>query len=81
MTTMTTITVRELIDRLGDEDPDARVVFGADYGDHCHTEQALPIRGYVEAATITPSAYSGSGYAIGEPDDDDVDDATYVVIR
>ncbi len=77
-----TITVGELIDLLQDQDRDARVVFTADYGDHSHTEQALGIRGEVEATEITQTAYSSSGYALGEPEsDDETGDETYVVIR
>lgn len=80
------ITVRELIDLLSCEDEQALVIFGADYGDRGHTEQALGIRGECETVTIKESGYSNSGYAIEDerdPDaqnDDDVD-TTYLVIR
>lgn len=80
------ITVRELIERLQDEDQDALVVVGADYGDHGHTEQALPLRGDIEQTRVTRSAYSDSGFAIADNDDEDADDdvmndATIVVLR
>ena len=81
-----TITVRELIDLLEGEDEQALVIFTADYGDHYHTAQALPLRGECEAVTIEKSAYSNSGFAIEDErdadaqNDDDVD-TTYLVIR
>ncbi len=81
-----TITVAELIDRLSDFPSEALVVIGADYGDRGRTEQALPIRGgEIEAVTVVPSAYSSSGFKVGEPDyDEEGDEAsgeTYVVLR
>lgn len=75
---MRTITVAELIALLQDQDPDARVIFTADYGDYHHTAQALPIRGELDEVTIEKSAYSNSGYEINENDDDD---ELFVVIR
>ena len=77
-----TITVAALIDILQGEDPDARVIFAADYGDYHHTEQALPLRGETDTVTVEGSAYSNSGFAIAEPDDDDAADVeTFLVIR
>ncbi len=81
-----TITVAELIELLEDQPKDARVILGADYGDRCHTEQALPLRGECEQVTISKSAYSSSGYAIAEPDEDDDEETadgneTFLVIR
>lgn len=83
MSDLKTITVADLIARLEDEDPNALVIFSADYGDRGNTEQALPIRGNIETITITKSAYSASGFAIGEPDDDEDEDdyEPYLVIR
>lgn len=83
---MRTITVRDLTTMLSNQDPDARVVFTADYGDRCHTAQALPIRGEVEEVRLTKTAYSSSGFAIADDDDEepsDVDGAneTVLVIR
>jgi len=79
--TLRTITVGELIERLKGEDPDALVIFTADYGDRCHTAQALPIRGRVETVTIRESGYSSSGYAVVDDGDDSRDDSDdYLVI-
>lgn len=78
-----TITVKKLIEALQNEDPEARVVFCANYGDRAQTLQALPLRGNVESVTLQTSAYSDSGYAIVEDDeeDDGNEDGTFVVIR
>lgn len=72
-----TLTVRELIDRLQEEDPDMPVVFTADYGDRGHTEQAIPIRGRIEETGLSRTAYSDSGYKL----DDENDEHTILVIR
>jgi hypothetical protein len=61
------MTVQELIDELEGMNPEAIVVFGSDYGDHCHTEQALPVRCVDEIGpdeVIEESAYSNSRRAI-----------------
>ena len=76
-----TITVADLIDLLKDEAPDARVIITADYGDRCHTEQALPLRGDCDTVTIRESGYSASGYAIDDEGVDGEDEDTYLVIR
>jgi len=82
-----TITKRELIDLLEDDDApdDALVIFATDYGDRGHTEQALGIRGEVEEVIVTESAYSNSGFAISDnPDDEDAlgdDEPKFIVIR
>src|SRR5688572_8658524 len=68
--TMKTITVAELIELLQDQNPDAKVIFSADYGDCHHTEQALPLRGETEEVTIEKSAYSKSGFAVDSTDED-----------
>lgn len=91
MKNMKTISVAELIELLEEQDPDARVLFTADYGDHCHTAQALPITGSIdnlksEGLCIAESAYSTSRFAIveddeDEDDEDEDDDTTYLVIR
>jgi hypothetical protein len=79
------ITVAELIELLQGESPDSQVIFSTDYGDRCHTPQALPIEGMLELVTIRESAYSTSRYAIAEPDGDEPDDSAandmYLVIR
>lgn len=77
-----TITGRELKALAEDIEDDALVVFAADYGDRCHTEQALAIRGEVERVEIADSAYSSSGYAIAQDESDNVEtDVEIVVIR
>jgi hypothetical protein len=71
------MTVGELIERLGDFDAALPVGFACDYGDHCHTEQFLPVE-MVEANDetdygpkyLTESAYSHSGLALDHADDD-----------
>ncbi len=79
-----TITVSDLIKRLEGEDPDAPVIFTADYGDIQHTAQALRIRGNIDEVQIAESGYSHSGFAIVDLDDaeeDGIDGPTYLVIR
>lgn len=75
MRALKTITVAELIELLQEQQPDARVIVTADYGDYCHTPQALPLRGDIESVKIAESAYSASGYKLVDEDDDDDDDA------
>jgi hypothetical protein len=64
------MTVEELRDALRDMPDGARVVFACDYGDICHTQQALLIRSaaqlYPDTDRILASAYSNSGIAIEE---------------
>jgi hypothetical protein len=78
---MRTITVRDLIALLEDEDQDKKVVFSTCYGDYHRTQQALPLRGEVEEVLIEKSAYSNSGFAIADNDDDEENDEVYLVIR
>lgn len=59
-----TITAGELIDMLGDFDPDTPVAFACNYGDRCRTQQVITIRGNVDEETIYETAYSESGYAV-----------------
>ena len=63
-----TITVRELIEALQNEDPEARVVFASNYGDRARTQQAHAIKGECEPATLRESGYSDSGWAVDEED-------------
>lgn len=84
--TLRTITVRELIERLEGESPDAKVIFSTDYGDYIRTQQALPLRGELDTVTIRETAYSRSGFAVVEPDEDgdlidDESDETFLLIR
>lgn len=69
-----TINVRELIEALEGEDPEALVVFSSDYGDIGHTEQVHPIQGDVEEATLEETAYSASGWAIRREHDEETED-------
>lgn len=72
-----TLTVRELREALEDEEDDAHVVLVADYGDHCHTQQALPIMD-VTVTKMKESGYSASGWAVLDAesryDEDDEDE-------
>lgn len=74
---MKTITVAKLIELLEGESLDAKVIFSTDYGDHSHTPQALPIRGETDTVCIQKSAYSTSGFAIAEPEEDGPDEDGY----
>lgn len=80
-----TITVRDLIEALQQEDQDAQVVFTANYGDYSNTPQALAIDGEIEEVTLEKSAYSRSGWAIAregdEESDVDEDSPKVLVIR
>ena len=69
------LTVEDLIAELEQYPKDARVVFACDYGDHSHTDQALPIENVEEltGAVLYESGYSQSGLAIREMDEDDED--------
>lgn len=59
------LTVEELIGELQELPKDAKVVFVCDYGDHCHTQQALPVEEICEldygTDCLDTSAYSQSG--------------------
>jgi hypothetical protein len=68
------MTVGQLIEALEDMPEDAVVVFSSDYGDICHTEQALVVRTVEEldeSERLEASAYSHSGIAIESLDDDE----------
>ena len=58
-------TLRQMIDEHGDQE----VWLGSDYGDICHTHQALSIED-VRAATLEDSAYSHSRLAVAESDEE-----------
>ncbi len=66
-------TVGDLIRELSDFDENSPVVFACDYGDHCHTEQALPIEQAeaLPAHRFSDTAYSNSGVRISRDDDED----------
>lgn len=69
------LTVGELRAALRDFDDDAHVVFASDYGDICHTTQALVVSEIEELVEgeeyLEESAYSHSRVAIGRFDDDE----------
>jgi RNAse (barnase) inhibitor barstar len=76
-------TVRELIRELENADLDAPVFFVCDYGDHAHTQQALPVEivfSDVSTDNLTESAYSHSGVRLIEESDEDAEEAYPVVI-
>lgn len=69
------ITVGDLISELEQYDRELPVILTADYGDHCHTEQALPLLSISESAgcTLKESGYSKSGVAVEDHADEDYD--------
>lgn len=80
-----TMTVNDLICELqylaDNGEGDKEVYFGCDYGDYCHTEQALPVK-YVEEGKLRKSGYSRSGKAFESSDDDeDEEDNKDTVIK
>jgi hypothetical protein len=62
------MTVADLIAELQDLDEDLPVLFVCDYGDHCHTSQALPVEslGVIGVSHLYDSAYSQSGVALSD---------------
>jgi len=75
------LTVEQLIEALQDQNPDSVVVFACDYGDHCHTKQALPVESVEKLYDqIKESGYSQSGLAICEEDSEDFGDQHIVVL-
>lgn len=82
------LTVRELIDELRSYSPQAKVVFGCDYGDRCHTEQALPVCQVDEISDeeyLKESGYSTSGVSIERSEDANIHraatDGSVIVLR
>lgn len=76
---LNTITVGQLKQMLDDFNDDAKIVFADDYGDYCHTTQALTIQSVYslkrDGQKLEKTAYSKSGYAIvNNYDDSDYDD-------
>lgn len=67
------ITINDLIDLLQDaaneHGGDAQVIVTANYGDRCHTPQALFLDGNIEKTNIKTSGYSCSGYQVCEDED------------
>jgi hypothetical protein len=69
------LTVEDLIEELQGMDQKARVIFACDFGDHAHTEQALPVMSvepiFAGEHALYDTAYSESGVGIREIDDID----------
>lgn len=67
------MTVGDLIAELEGLPEDTPVLFCCDYGDHCHTTQALPVKQIevVQASRLGESGYSQSGIALSREDEDD----------
>lgn len=72
------MTVAQLIAELEGLNQEAHVVFASDYGDRCHTLQALPVAEIEEfddeRQRFELSAYSDSGVELADRDDEDEDD-------
>lgn len=78
------MTVARLRDKLEGCPDEAVVVFVCDYGDHCHTPQALPVCSVEEEGRLYETAYSESGVALRDEGDErgtDDDHAEVVVLR
>ncbi|RJQ30290.1 hypothetical protein C4565_00465 [Candidatus Parcubacteria bacterium] len=60
------LTVEKLIQLLSEMNPELKVAFVCDYGDHCHTQQVLPIQEVdsVVESGIKETAYSTSGLGL-----------------
>lgn len=81
MAAFKTLTVRALRELLENEDDDALVVFTTNYGDYHRTAQALTLDGEIEEGIAVKSAYSNSGYALADDDEDqDDEDAQKVLV-
>lgn len=66
-------TVGDLIAELEGLPEDTPVLFCCDYGDHCHTQQALPVHEIevVPANRLGESGYSQSGIALSREEEDE----------
>lgn len=67
------LTVEELIERLQELDPKAKVLFACDYGDYCHTQQALPVEmveDFYTTNSLSPSGYSQSRIALDDHEEE-----------
>lgn len=52
-------------------DLESKIAFSSDYGDHCHTEQVHLLQGELIESRVYTSAYSGSGLAIKDDEDEE----------
>lgn len=68
--------VKELIEMLEDFDGDMEVATAYDYGDHTHT-QAVNFPREVVAKKLTKTAYSDSGYAVPDAEDEQENEDTH----
>lgn len=75
------MTVKELIARLKQFEPDQEVHIGYDYGDHCHTSVAPKVR-RIEEHEVRWSAYHQMDAVIDydEEDDDERESREVVVL-
>ena len=73
------MTVKELIEKLRDEDPDAEVHFAYSYGDHWRTTVAPKVR-RVEEAEVVHSAYHRMDKVVEEDSDEEQETRSVVVL-
>jgi hypothetical protein len=69
-TTFKTITKAELLQALADLNDNDHIAVASDYGDRCHTQQLHRLRGNIEEVSVKESAYSDSGFAVADEDDE-----------
>jgi hypothetical protein len=74
MTTFKTITKAELIEALEDLNDSDQIAFATNYGDIGDTMQVHRIRGRIDEQELRESAYSDSGFALRDSDEDWDDD-------
>lgn len=77
---MAMMTVRALIEKLQDLDPDRPVHIGYDYGDHIHTTVCPTLR-TVEEEQVRWSEYHRMPRLVDADDDEKADDKLVVVLR
>jgi len=70
------MTVGQLLKVLDGLDKDTPVLFACDYGDRCHTMQALKVKSAntFDSDVLHESAYSNSGVSFNEDDFRELDD-------
>ena len=77
------LTVEGFIQILSGMNPEARVAFVCDYGDHCHTQQVLPVQEIetLHESDIKETAYSASalGLTREEPEENEGDEV--IILR
>lgn len=82
MSEFKSITVAELKALLEDQSPNLLVTFASNYGDYHRTQQVHSLDGYAEEMKIVETAYSDSGFALSDEDDDvdRPDDGEFVLV-